>query len=171
MIRQRLIRVCAAALLGLTTAAWAQGLAHDGADGSARLQPRIGLGASSQNWSGQSGVVLGDYYFDRMRLGGANVSGGFRATSGVLLGQRSAVLGAPTGSALQPYDVWSAMPYVGIGWSGVSLRKGWGVSADLGLALRGSNGGLRIGSGPSLDDLLRELRLTPMLQIGVSYAF
>ncbi|HET9821450.1 MAG TPA: hypothetical protein VFQ16_06465 [Burkholderiaceae bacterium] len=177
MDRQPLRRIprptAAMALILLAASATAQGLgaAHGDTDLSGRLHPRIGLGTSVANWSGQSGVVLSDYYFGRTRLGNFDASGGFRATSGVLLGQRSAVLGAPAGGSLQPYDQWSATPYVGVGWSGSSWRKGWGVSADLGLAVRGSSGGLRIGSTQSLDDLLRELRLTPMVQVGVSYAF
>lgn len=178
MDRQSLSRNCrhaAAMALSLVAAASpAQGLgaASGDMDLSVRLQARLALGAAVTNWSGQSGVVLGDYYFGRTRLGSMDASGGFRATSGVLLGQRSAVLGAPVASGLQTHDHWSATPYVGVGWSGSSWRKGWGVSADLGLAMRGGSGtGLRIGSSQSLDDLLRELRLTPMVQVGVSYAF
>jgi hypothetical protein len=72
----------------------------------------------------------------------------------------------PTGT-----DVWSATPYLGIGFTGTSMRRGWGFSADLGVTARGTTAGLRVGSGPTLDDLLRELRLTPLLHMGVSYAF
>lgn len=178
MDRQSLSRTarhaaCAVALFLVAGASFAQGLgtADGEMDRSGRLQPRVGLSGSVANWSGQSGVVLGDYYFGRTRLGSLDASGGFRATSGVLLGQRSAVLGAPASGGLLPYDQWSATPYVGVGWSGSSWRRGWGVSADLGLAVRGGSGGLRIGGTQSLDDLLRELRLTPMVQVGVSYAF
>ena len=178
MNRQSLSRSCrlTAAAMALVLAAAASpaqslGAANGDTDPSGRLQPRLGLGASVANWSGHSGVVLGDYYFGRTRLGSLNASGGFRATSGVLLGQRSAVLGAPVASGLHANDHWSATPYVGVGWSGSSWRRGWGVSADLGLAVRGGGSGLRLGSTQSLDDLLRELRLTPMIQVGVSYAF
>lgn len=164
-------RVMALLLGAATSFAQGPGAANGEPDHAARLQPRVGLGSSVANWSGQSGVVLGDYYFGRTRLGNLDASGGFRATSGVLLGQRTAVPGVPPGGGLQAFDQWSATPYVGVGWSGSSWRKGWGVSADLGLAVRGGNGGLRVGSAQSLDDLLRELRLTPMVQIGVSYAF
>ena len=72
-------------------------------------------------------------------------------------------------------EPWSAVPYVGIGYSGLSLRGGWGFTADVGLA--GTvGGGLRarrdgaLGS-QGVDELLRELRLTPVLQFGASYAF
>lgn len=161
-----------------------------------RLQARVGintglsLDGAGTSWQQQAGVVLGDYYFSRTRLGTGDVSGGFRATSGLLLGQRSLALGTPAlangqGFALtmvrQPRwasavgesvsEHWSAVPYLGVGWSGMSARGGWGLSADLGVAARASTGGLRVGNAMALDDLLREWRLTPMVHVGVSYAF
>lgn len=188
-----------AVVLAGAAPAWAQGLTlGDSTLSSPRLQARIGLNTStplsdggSASWHQQAGVVLGDYYFSRARLGQGQVSSGFRATSGVLLGQRSLALGTPALSngpglglttlrqprpALPGLEVaaepWTAVPYVGIGWSGTSLRGGWGVSADFGFAARSyGSGGLRITGSQSLDDLLRELRLTPMVQVGVSYAF
>jgi predicted membrane channel-forming protein YqfA (hemolysin III family) len=55
----------------------------------------------------------------------------------------------------------------------VPLRGGWGFSADLGVAAQ--NGGnqrlMRSLMSQSLDDTLRELRFTPVLQLGVSYRF
>jgi hypothetical protein len=66
-----------------------------------------------------------------------------------------------------------AWPYVGVGYSDSSLRGGWGFSADLGLAAQ--NFGLqrtaRSLGNQSLDDFVRDLRLTPVLQLGVSYRF
>lgn len=161
-------------------------------------QTRVGLNTStalldgsSASWQRQAGVLLGDYYFSRARLGQGQVSSGFRATGGVLLGQRSLALGTPAlagnqGMGLtwlrQPRgalpalesaaEPWAAVPYVGVGWSGISSSGGWGLSADFGFAGRSnSSGGLRISGNQSLDDLLRELRISPMVQIGVSYAF
>jgi hypothetical protein len=182
-------------------AVWAQGQGltfDEQAFFGPRLQARVGVNTStaladggSPSWHQQAGVLLGDYYFSRARLGQGQVSSGFRATSGMLLGQRSLALGTPAmsnaqGMAVtqlrQPRSVlpgiesasepWAAVPYIGVGWSGISVRGGWGVSADLGLAGRsGSNGGLRVSGNQSLDDLLRELRISPMVQVGVSYAF
>lgn len=176
MKRMSFVQWCcvAAATLG-SAAGWAQGggLRVDDASASLgyRLAARVGLGGQAA-WSGHSGVVLGDYYFlDRARLGSTDVSGGFRATSGILLGQRPAVLGAPAAVQNTVHDAWSATPYVGVGWSSISARRGWGFSADLGLAARGGQGGLRVGNGQTLDDLLRDLRLMPTLQVGVSYLF
>jgi len=55
----------------------------------------------------------------------------------------------------------------------MSLRGGWGFTADVGLA---TGSGLRTGrdaelGAQGLDELLRELRLRPVLQVGASYAF
>jgi hypothetical protein len=170
------VRVIAGvALSAAALSALAQGAGLRVDDGSEysppRLQSRIGLGVATAAWSGQSGVMLGDYYFGRARLGDGDVTGGFRATSGVLLGQRAAVLGAPGTIQNSVNEGWQAMPYFGVGWTSASVRKGWGFSADLGLAARNGAGGLRMGPTQSLDDVLRELRMTPTLQVGVSYAF
>jgi hypothetical protein len=191
----------AATLLLAAPAVWAQsqGLTiDDPARFGPRLQARVGVNTStalndrgSASWQQQAGVLLGDYYFSRARLGEGQVSSGFRATSGVMLGQRSLALGTPALSGPQGMSVtqlrqprsalpgiesasepWAAVPYIGIGWSGVSVRGGWGVSADLGIAGRSNgSGGLRVSGNQSLDDLLRELRISPMVQLGVSYAF
>lgn len=191
----------AAISLLVAPAVWAQGQGltfDERAPFGPRLQARVGMNSSTALADGssasmhqQAGVLLGDYYFSRARLGQGQVSSGFRATSGVLLGQRTLALSTPAlagGQAVvvtqvrQPRgalpalesaaEPWAAVPYIGIGWSGLSVRGGWGVSADLGLAGRsGSNGGLRVNGNQSLDDLLRELRIAPMVQVGVSYAF
>ena|SRR5688572_12773082 len=192
------IVLAATALLGAAPT-WAQGLTFD--ENTAfgpRLQARVGLNTSAAlsdggnvSWQQQAGVLLGDYYFSRTRLGAGQVSSGFRATSGVMLGQRSLALGTPALAqsagiglttlrqprvALPGLEVaaepWAAVPYIGVGWSGGSVRGGWGVSADFGVAGRSyGSGGLRVSGHQSLDDLLRELRITPMVQVGVSYAF
>lgn len=164
-----------------------------------RWQTRVALATTlsaindsvSANVTG--GLLLGDYYWGAPPRLGVRAGGGFRATGGLLLGQGSLALGTP-GSATTPTagldwsrasirpaaddasaQPWSVMPYIGIGYSAVALRGSWGFSADLGLA--GSRpSGLRtqhdnaFGS-QGLTDLLRELRLTPLLQIGASYAF
>lgn len=147
------------------------------ADATARLQ-------------GSSWHLVGDYYWQGFRPARFGLSGGFRATSGLLVGERalSLVAASPMSRGLlvpaagaralrlgeAERETALAVPYVGVGYSGVSLRGGWGFTADLGLA--GTNGGLQMRrDAPALlrgaDDILRELRLTPVLQIGASYAF
>ena len=115
--------------------------------------------------------VMGDYYFTRPWLGS---SGGLRATSGLLLGSRGSLWSSPSAvdhrsGPDSTTESSSTLPYLGVGYTGLSLKGGWGLSADLGLmALSRSN--VRLGT-QSLDDTLRDLRFSPLLQVGVSYAF
>lgn len=164
-----------------------------------RWQARFGLATQASaidtgaRWQFGAGQMLGDYYWSGLRPTGAGRSSGFRATSGLLLGRRALALGLPVPSSSQAVGItlsrslrasnglaedliepWSAVPYLGIGYSGISLRGGWGFTADVGLA--GTSGGLRTRREAGLgaqgaEDLLRELRLTPVLQVGASYAF
>lgn len=97
------------------------------------------------------------------------VDGALRATSGFLTTPRVSLSGTAGDT---PAD---AAPYVGIGYVGLAAKGGWGLKADLGLVAE--SGGLRTGrastgnAGLAWDGALRELRLTPLLQLGVSYAF
>lgn len=126
--------------------------------------------------------LMGDYYFTGPGFGAGRVAGGLRATSGLLLGPRSQSLSTPSitsngGLAVARRaadgsgEASSTVPYLGIGYTGLSARGGWGFTADLGLMALG--GGLRVrpGAASNLDDMVRELRLSPVLQLGVSYAF
>ncbi|RQP23230.1 hypothetical protein DZC73_19165 [Albitalea terrae] len=134
--------------------------------------------------------LLGDYYFSR-DLRGVGSASGFRATSGVLMGSRSSslLLGNPSanlgGRAFnidrRSVGVWGLqtmtpgdnasdpLPYVGVGYTGLAGRGGWGFSADLGvMALNPSS--VKLGR-QALDDSLRDLHLSPMFQLGVTYSF
>ncbi|WP_338414559.1 hypothetical protein [uncultured Sphaerotilus sp.] len=107
--------------------------------------------------------LVGDYYFAP--------SLGLRATGGLqagVTGNHDVRLGTTR---------QRATPYVGLGYStgGVSANRwgGWGLSADIGVQAHGSD--LTLGhaleSPAGVGELIRELRLTPVLQLGVSYAF
>jgi hypothetical protein len=138
----------------------------------------------------RSGSLFGDYYLASPRLGNA---GGLRLTSGVVVGQRGSLLGpgspaslehgfagtvthnlAPVPASLDAgAETTLTWPYLGVGYSGNSLRGGWGVSADLGLAAQ-NPGAIRLGrtfGSQPFDELVRDMRLTPVLQLGVSYRF
>jgi hypothetical protein len=180
-------------LASMAGAAWADdGLqVPDASSAWPRWQARLGISMastrtdlslfSSTGWRGAQ--VLGDYYFAGPGFGGGRMAGGFRATSGLLLGPRSAALSTPAlASSSQALSITMSSrdaaaealgtaPYLGVGYTGVSLRGGWGFTADLGvMAVNGS--GLRVGrSMQSADDLMRDLRLSPVLQLGVSYSF
>ncbi len=149
-------------------------------------------GSASPALKSGSASLMGDYYFSRSLVGPKQL-GGFRATSGLIVGSRSsaitntsALMGgsafntgsrkfATTGvSGDTPSDT-SALTYLGVGYTNLSVRSGWGFSADLGLLGQGAGSSVRLGrsfnASPSLDDAVRELRMTPLLQLGVSYAF
>jgi hypothetical protein len=131
--------------------------------------------------------LLGDYYLGRP-FGPSRV-GGLRATSGLLAGPRAAMWGGlSSGNPVQierrasmPYTLAdgdsgsTTVPYLGIGYTGLSLRDGWGMSVDVGLiALRprsASQLGNVLNGTQGLDNMLRDMRLSPILQLGVSYAF
>ncbi len=167
-----------------------------------RLQARVSLATSTPLSTDlvsagqlQGGRVLGDYYFTHGPLlgSGGRVSGGFRASGGLLLGTRGASLSLPSvpraGWAMNlsqqglsasagdgSIDSGPTVPYLGIGYTGLSPKGGWGFTADLGLmGLTPPGAGLRPGrataSGLGFDDVLRDLRLTPVLQLGLSYSF
>ena len=169
-----------------------------------RLQGRLSLGTTASalradpthpesNAATLSGLsLLGDYYFSRspLRLG---QGGGFRATSGIFVGARSLSLLSTTPNALgRSFSVErrnfgltpaadnassdaAAVPYLGVGYTGLSTKGGWGFSADVGLMARSPGSAVKLGrvfSGTqSLEDLLREMRLSPLVQVGVSYSF
>jgi hypothetical protein len=154
--------------------------------------PLLGYAAST-GWSGYAPAgasVGGDYYFSKNLVDAAAPPSGFRASGALLIRQPGVSLSdlawssrATTSLALplrQPYASMadsgvSAMPYLGIGYSDYSLKTGWGFWADIGLVVQSPGNALgmtRVMSGSqSLDDLVRELRLSPMLQMGVNYSF
>lgn len=141
-------------------------------------------------------TVLSDYYFTRSlpRLGD---SGGFRATSGMFLGTRSGSLlstGPGTGLGGRAFSVdrrtlgglklpglpdaaadgSGAVPYFGVGYTGLPSKGGWGFSADLGVMALNPASAVKFGrvfGGQNLDDVLRDMRLSPLVQLGVSYSF
>ena len=178
-----------------------------------RWQGRVSFAATGPLWKSGSGEfdsggfdvgrstainslsLLGDYYFSRSLVGPKSV-GGFRATSGVIVGPRSQLsISQPYmtvassfsigrrlfGQSSNPYAINAAadtatLPYLGLGYTGLSARGGWSLNADVGMVTQGTgsavNPGRMFGSGQKgLDDSLRDLRLTPLFQLGVSYSF
>jgi hypothetical protein len=135
--------------------------------------------------------LLGDYYFQRS-VTGLRGPGGFRATSGLIfgtassrvlsgLGQVAASAGPPAPPAgsgwagTLPEASPATVPYLGLGYTSLSARRGWGFSADIGLVALSPGSAVKLGrvfSGAQpLDDMLREMRLSPLINLGVSYAF
>lgn len=138
--------------------------------------------------------LMSDYYLTGSLLG-PKQAGGFRATSGVLIGPRSQALTAlgtgsngggfnvdrrtsAQGPGLRPGDPSTdtpTLPYFGVGYTGLSPRGGWSFNADLGvMSLSPSSAvkfGRLLGGTQTLDDTVRDMRWSPVLQLGVSYSF
>ena len=138
--------------------------------------------------------LMGDVYF-----GGSRTSaGGFRATSGLIYGSRTSLAGmsamAPAsgqlnvdrrvfgatapglGYATDPAnDSNGTLPYIGVGYSSLAARSGWSFSADLGLVSLAPSNAVRFGrvfgGSQNLDDVVRDMKLTPVIQLGASYSF
>ena len=203
--------ICAAVISALALAdarAEGEGLAPD-ADHVpwARFESRISAAPGAPGWradlapSERSGLqvgsgvgLLGDVYLGGSKLGPSS-AGGFRATSGLLIGARSPLLGSGTSTsggllgtsrrlfgaspgAIGSSDLSadsSTVPYVGIGYSNLWPKSGWSVSADLGVVSQSPGNvvqfGRMFGGGQSLDDMVRDMRLAPVVQLGVSYSF
>lgn len=135
-----------------------------------------------------SANLLGDYYLTSSGFSG--LSGGLRATGGMLLGplslsqssgglalgsgpvsagRRSLMFSGPDAYALEPS---ANLSYVGIGYTGRVTGGGLSFSADFGL-MSGSVGGLRLGrsSAQGFEDAMRDLRFKPLLQLGLAYSY
>lgn len=154
-----------------------------------RWQARVQLSSQDRQAGARilSANLLGDYYLTGSGLG-AQVRGGLRATGGLMLGAASLAqssgglaLGSSSlarqqalsfgqrqlslvGSA-QDLEPNQTVPYLGIGYTGQSLRGGWGFSADL---------GLRLGRGTpqaSFEETLMDLRFRPVLHFGLNYSY
>ena len=158
-----------------------------------------GLGADNRAATLSSASLMGDYYFAApFADADAGSLGGFRATSGLIFGRRGSlsVAAAPSslahgsvfsvgnrlyGLAPMPHggdagsDAATTLPYMGFGYTGLSVRSGWSFSADLGLVAQGTGTagrlGRALGGGQSLDDAVRDMRLAPLVQLGASYSF
>ena len=159
-----------------------------------RTEQRLQLGpvqlglTVSQPSAGQRAQLFGDYYITGPGFGQGDIAGGLRLTSGVAIGPRRATQGLPPvrlGESLRatpgmrlgldPDAGRIALPYLGLGYTSLSARAGWGFSADIGLGGLAPGDHLRLGrSGPTaaqMENLLNDLRLAPVLQLGASYAF
>lgn len=160
---------------------------------SSRLSPVSLMRATEAplaSGAAQIGALVGDFYFDAPGLRLPQSVGGLRATGGLMAGSRNLSWGlsAPvnTGSRFglllgSGLPAWAAeassdtLPYLGLGYTGLSAKGRWGITADLGLVAEPNGGSGRPGRPilgiQSLDSALTSLRLSPVLQLGVSYSF
>lgn len=130
----------------------------------------------------QGGAVLGDYYFASPSFGA------FRASGGLITGNvggtplASAAAGPRLGLAVQSgssglfgnalADAPGTLPYLGVGFTGAPWRNGLSLTADLGLvAEHGAGVGRAIFGNQGMESALRDIRLSPVLQLGMRYRF
>ena len=124
-------------------------------------------GFASMTPSGlQTARLLGDYPLEALRF---SETSNLRVTSGLLLNQRFGPLGNADG------DSRNAWPYLGLGLSGNGARGDWGFQADFGLAAQSLGATMRLGrvlnGGLSVGDAVRDLRLQPVVRLGMNYSF
>ncbi len=143
---------------------------------TATLSPlNLWLDSNSQQHGLKGGAVLGDYYFSSAS------AGGFRASGGLMIGppggafSGSATAGTRLGVSLNSLGAFSAgsndaVPYLGLGFTGSPGPGGLAITADVGLVAGGSFSRALLGN-QGMEMALRELRLSPVLQLGVRYQF
>ena len=140
--------------------------------------------------------LLSDVYLFSAKDAANAPATGFHATSGLIIGSRSPWLGtgatppgvtpaterrlfgpsAPTTLTSSDSGLDSStVPYVGIGYTNLWPKSGWSISADLGIVSQNPANATRFGrvfgGSQSLDDVVRDMRLAPLVQLGVSYSF
>lgn len=115
----------------------------------------------------------------RTALGNASMQDSQRWDSGLTRGWIEGT--RVTDTAAQAGHV--SVPYAGISYTTASVFGGerglasstWSFNIDLGVMALAPRSAVRLGSTGAtqdrLDDMLRELRLSPLLQLGVSYSF
>jgi hypothetical protein len=136
-------------------------------------------GAPRRIWQG--GSVLGDYTFATPPYGS------FRASGGLMIGGQggapllAAAAGPRLGLGVQAGGFGAiagndaAVPYLGLGFTGAAWRNALSVTADFGLvaehASAASDVGRALFGSQGMDRGLREMRLSPVFQLGVRYTF
>ena len=143
----------------------------------------------------QGGALLGDYYFAR-----SLAVGHFRASGGLMIGTLGGApqsftqtAGPSTGIAAPPRLGLSLLspsaapssalasenadpvPYLGFGYSGSLWHDSISLTADLGMvserAAAAGNVGRALFGNQGMNQALRDMRLSPVLQLGMRYTF
>jgi hypothetical protein len=130
----------------------------------------------------QGAALLGDYLlFTQPALGSLRASSGLML--GILGGAPGVSVGAGTrlgltmldggvGTASEPSPV---QPYLGLGYRSPPLWGNFSLTADVGVVAAHPAGigglGRAVFGSQAMDQALREMRLAPLLQLGVRYSF
>jgi hypothetical protein len=151
---------------------------------TAPLSPLAGSGlldGSVQQRAIQGASVLGDYVFFSPSFGN------FRATGGLMFGNATGAplsatsTGPRLGIALQAGSLASpgqdnsgTLPYIGLGFSSATWLPSLSVTADLGW-VAGQSAALGGGGRPLFGNTAgagwRDMRISPVMQLGLRYAF
>ena len=147
---------------------------------SGLLRPLDSAGAPR---AAQGGALFGDYYFAQPSFGSFRASGGLMvgATGGapLLTGLAAPRLGVSLqslgGAATVGAEGPGTVPYLGLGFVTAAWRNSLSLTADLGwvAAQPSAIGGVgrAIFGNQGWETALREIRLAPVVQLGVRYAF
>lgn len=145
------------------------------------LNPWRWQDGSNSPRAGQGGALLGDYYFAQPSFGNFRASGGlmFGAMGGAPLWQGTASprlgLSVQSATAVPGAEAPGTVPYLGLGFTTAAWRNTLSLSADLGwvAAQPSAIGGVgrAIFGNQGWETALRDIRLAPVLQLGVRYAF
>jgi hypothetical protein len=143
-----------------------------------RLGSRLGDANNTQR-TVQGGAVLGDYTFARPFFGSFRASGGLMMGSlgGVPLNPASpssqvlglALLAGNTGSNTLASE--QTLPYLGLGFTGAAWQNSLSMTADLGLVSGRPGAARALFGNQGAENALRDMRLSPVLQVGVRYSF
>jgi hypothetical protein len=124
-----------------------------------------------------AGTLGGLYTTGGLILNTATRSGGQVALGGQpgLLVRRTAGPGTALSGSDLPADSSATVPYLGVGYTGLSTKGGWSFNADLGLVALAAGNVVKFGrvftGSQGLNDLTREMRFAPVMQMGLSYSF
>ena len=141
------------------------------------------LEGGTPHGSWQGGALLGDYYFATPSFGSFRASGGlmFGSTGGAPL--LSAAVGSRLGLALQSTgsqptpgaESAGTLPYLGLGFTSAAWRRSLSLTADLGWVAEQPSAAAGVGRAlfgtQGKENAWRELRLSPVLQVGLRYTF
>ncbi len=136
--------------------------------------------AAPRVWQG--GSVFGDYYFASPSYGSFRASGGLmtglQGGTPMLATQAGPRLGVSVqgsgNAAASSVENPGTVPYLGFGFTGGG-GIGLSVTADLGLVAERPGAAIGVGraifGNQGFESALREMRLAPVLQVGVRYTF
>lgn len=146
------------------------------------LAPLSESGAAPRGLRG--GALMGDYVFARPAFGSFRASGGLMSGHPGGLPLASALAGARLGVSVQrsAASSWlpgselpATLPYLGLGFSGAAGLAGLSLTADVGLVAERPEAATGLGralfGNQGMERSLRELRLAPVMQLGVRYTF